>query len=622
MSIKFLRARKLFLIVAAVPIMGVASLAWVHAQEVQPPVSAAPSAEPSLEGTVFAPVEGAAPAALPEAEIEALPQPQVQVEPQVIPRATETAALGEDSGNVTIDFKDADIQNVLRVLAFKSGVNIVAGKEVIGTVTIRLVDVPWEQALGVILSTYGFAYEREGNIITVSTIEALKERREKKKELTEIEGVTSKVFILQYLDAADAKKMLEPQLSAQGKISVLEVTGQKGWKIGAVVAGSQSAEEGKERRERENARSRSLVITDTPSYLDRIAKILKEMDVKPTQVLIEARIMEVSKDVLRDIGVEWSTGTMLQNHAEITDATGTLQGAVHVGLGRDQLKSLMSGHNYSMTEPNDANGYHPSNFTPLAANLSPTNAGLQILFEKLFGKQMEAMVHALEEDVRTNTLSAPKILTLSGQEALILIGQKYPIIESNISGTSGTATITLAYYQDVGIQLYVVPQVSGDEKFVNMIVHPVVSSFTDTVSDNHYPILITREAETQVLMKDGETIVIGGLLKDVKSKGRIGIPILGDIPIIGNLFSRATNDTNKIDLLIFITARVIRPGELTEEDMAMVKQAIEAGQASITPAPAKKENGKKEEKKAKKEKTSAATTAEGYSKKNMGYLNK
>jgi len=136
------------------------------------------------------------PAAAPAQETEVQQQPVIQepgpefVQPQPV-------VDKEKENNVTLDFKDADIQNVLRILAYKSGVNIVAGKEVVGTVTIRLVDVPWEQALEVILSTYGFAYERDGNIITVSTVDALKDRREKKKELTEIEGVSSKVFTLQ-----------------------------------------------------------------------------------------------------------------------------------------------------------------------------------------------------------------------------------------------------------------------------------------------------------------------------------------------------------------------------------------------------------------------------------------
>ncbi|MDD5073122.1 MAG: secretin and TonB N-terminal domain-containing protein [Candidatus Omnitrophica bacterium] len=573
----------------------------------------------SIVGVVFlsAFFYGSACGQEPPAAPAAVEQP-VAAQPVAVPQQEPAS----EKSTVTLDFKDADIQNVLRVLAYKSGVNIVTGKEVVGTVTIRLVDVPWEQALDVILNTYGFAYEREGNIITVSTVDALKERREKKKELTEIEGVSSRVFNLQYLDAQDAKKMLEPQLSPQGKISVLEVTGQKGWKIGVPQAGGQSTDEGKERRERENSRSRSLVVTDTLTYLDRMSKILKEMDVKPVQILIEARIMEVSKNVLRDIGMEWSTGSRLQNHQALTTA-GVLNGGVKVKFGSaSKTTGTISGSNYSQSEPTDPLGYQPSNFNPLSTNLNPYNAGLQLLYQKLFGTQMEAMVHALEEDVRTNTLSAPKILTLSGQEAIILIGTKYPIVESSISGTSGTATENLAYYQDIGVQLYVVPQVSGDEKFINMIVHPVISERTAlTVGLNDYPVIDTRETETQILMADGETIVIGGLLRNVKSKSRIGIPILGDIPVIGNLFSRATNNTDKIDLLIFITARVVRPGEFTDQEMAMVKQALEAGQANVTPAaePEKKEK-KKEDKK--KEKPAAPVAAEGFSKSNRGYLSK
>lgn len=555
---------------------------------------------------------------IPEAEVQA-PAEEVSLSPQetvvVTPAPAETQpeakAPAQKDGNVTLDFKDADIQNVLRVLAYKSGVNIVASKEVVGTVTIRLVDVPWEQALAVILSTYGFAYEREGNIIAVSTTEALKTRRENQKQLADIEGVTSRVFNLQFLDAADAKKMLEPQLSPQGKISVLEITGQTGWEFGAAKAGGTTEEEGKAERARRSSRSRALIVTDTPTYLDRMEKVVKEIDVKPNQVLIEARIMEVSRDVLKDLGVEFATGTRLQTHG--TDRT---QGNINTEINR--LSGQSTSRIYSES---DTNAFTPSNFVPKSTGLTAINAGMEFLYTKLFRNQFEVMIHALEEDVRTNTLSAPRILTLSGQEAVILVGQKYPIVESSVSGTSGTASVTLAYYQDIGIQLYVVPQITGDEQFINMIVHPVVSARDGTATvggTNAYPLLITREAETQVLMEDGETIVIGGLLKDVKSQGKIGIPILSDIPIIGDLFTRRTNDVEKIDLLIFITARIVKPGELTEQEMAMVKQALDAGQPNVTPppekTPAKKKEGKKKENNAK---------AEGYTKaENKGFLKK
>lgn len=536
------------------------------------------------------------------AEATEIPSQEATAQVPTEDKPEEVVAATTKEGNITMDFKDADMQNVLRVLSYKSGVNIVASKEVTGTVTMRLVDVPWEQALDVILKTYGFAYERDGNIITVSTIDTMKERREKQKELTDIEPVTSRVFTLQFLDAADAKMLLEPQLSPQGRISVLEVTGQKGWKFGVPSAGGGATEEGKERREREAARSRALVITDTPTYLDRIAKILKDIDSKPNQVLIETRIMEVNRDVLKDLGVEWATGTRLETRA-------TDRSAGHVSVGEAHREGTGTGRLYS-------DSVTPSIFGPKSTGLNAANTGLELLYKHLVGKQYEIMIHALEEDMRTNTLSAPRILTLSGQEAVILVGTKWPIVESQVSGTSGTTSFTLKYYQDIGIQLYVVPQISGDEKFINMIVHPVVSEKVDELSIAtsiaKYPVLQTREAETQVVMEDGETIVIGGLLKDVKRKGKIGIPILSDLPIVGDIFTRRTTDIEKIDLLIFITARIVRAGELTEQEMAMIKKAMDAGQPDIS---SEKSPAKKEEKK-------DVAKPEGYTKGNKGYLKK
>jgi type II secretory pathway component GspD/PulD (secretin) len=144
-------------------------------------------------------------------------------------------------------------------------------------------------------------------------------------------------------------------------------------------------------------------------------------------------------------------------------------------------------------------------------------------------------------------------MTLSNQEATILVGTRYPILKTEISGTeTTTTTVTLDYYQDIGIQLNVVPQVGADN-YINMVIHPAVTSYTTTLGTNAYPIIDTREAETRILMKDGETVVIGGLLKDVKAKETMGIPFLSKIPILGPIFRRDTVDTQKIDLLVFIT---------------------------------------------------------------------
>ena len=474
---------------------------------------------------------------------------------------------------ISLDFRQAQIQTVLEALARKAGINIVTTAEVTGQVTIHLEDVSWERALETIVHTAGLASEKKDNVILVTTLEQLKARREAIQALTQIEPVITKVIQLKFLDATDVKAFFEPQLSPQGRISVLEVTGQKGWNFGSIKAGGSSSDEERNRREREKMRSRSIVITDTPTIIDRLERILARLDVLPQQILIEARVMEVNRNLLRDLGVELGTGagsTSLSTSSGFVSSTSSRtfnQQSLDKRSGEDDLASFGgSVLNQFLT---------PSIFGPKISGLNAANTGLNFVLRKLRGTQLEMLIRALEEDVRTNTLSAPRVLTLSGQEARILIGEKFPILNTQISGTTTTTTTTtLDYYQDIGIELFVVPQVSGD-RHVDMIIHPVVSARTGTVGTNQYPILDVREAETQIVMENGETIVIGGLLKDVKSKSRVGLPFLGSLPFVGPLFSRSTNDVEKIDLLIFITARVVQPGALSEDEVTELRRQYE-----------------------------------------------
>ncbi len=464
-----------------------------------------------------------------------------------------------ESGLISLDFKEADIQIVLQALARKARVNIVAGKDVTGVVSIHLENVSWEQALDTIASTYGFGYDRNGNVILVATLEELKTRREAMRELVQIEPVITKVIQLKYLDASDVEAFLEPQLTPQGRISVLEMTGQKGWAFSGGSAGKSTSEsEGRKRANRENARSKAIVITDTPTTIDRLEKILIKIDVLPKQILIETKVMEIDRNLLRDIDLGAVTG------ATVGSSTLTVRNqpaAKQVGNTITEMAGTLLQTDFT-----------PSIFTPQTTGLTAAAAGAQLFFQQLRGTQFAALLKLLEEDVRTNTLSAPNVLTLSGQEARILIGEKYPILKTEVTGTSSTTTTqSLDYYQNIGIELYVVPQVSGD-KHISMIVHPVVSSRTGTVGTNAYPILNTREAETQVVLEKGDTIVIGGLLKDIKAKSRIGLPFLGKLPLVGPIFSRSTENTAKIELLIFITARIVEPGMLSPEEMLRLQQ--------------------------------------------------
>lgn len=492
-----------------------------------------------------------------------------------------TLAVLTLSGNVTLDFKDADIQNVLKLISYKAGVNIVSTPDVMGNVSIRLADVPWQMALDVLLKTYGFAYQRQGNILLVTKLETI-------ARIQAEEPLQTEIFILKFLDAQDAQKILVPLLSPRGKISVLYARGQKGWKFGSFKIGRESVTGAGLTKDAEidavtsepisiekdkngdivskkadfvpSVKSKTLVITDTTASLDRVRNvILPQIDKRPHQVMIETRIMEVDRDKLRDIGLDYGTGPNGASNYRLPPGGLNLRG------------NQIGGRNLSSE-------FAPSVFGPLEGTTAltgayPYSAGLEIIYKQLTGEEFEVILHALEEDAHTNALAEPKILTLDNQEASILVGYHTPILKVDTSAgsttTGTTQSTTLDYYQEIGIRLNVVPQVNEDG-YINMIIHPSVTSSNanviaksvvtgateNTTTTIDYPIIDVREAQTQIMIKSGETVVLGGLLKEVKREEVIGIPYLSKIPLLGNLFKRTTTDNTKIDLLIFITATI------------------------------------------------------------------
>jgi type II secretory pathway component GspD/PulD (secretin) len=243
-------------------------------------------------------------------------------------------------------------------------------------------------------------------------------------------------------------------------------------------------------------------------------------------------------------------------------------------------------------DQNDSFGLTPAAFNPLTDSLSgsnPFNAGLELLYSRIGGTDFEVLLHALEERGDVNILSAPRILTQNNQEAAILVGEKFPIIESenNAGGSVSTVTSTsLSYYENIGIQLNVIPQVCADE-YINMIVHPTVSSIDgfetgivstggDTATGTRYPVLKVREAQTQILLKSEETVAIGGLQNEVNEESRYGVPLLMDIPFLGRLFRRDTTNTKKIDLLIMIKATIVDNDPYVEQSRQLQQQKLEA----------------------------------------------
>ena len=482
--------------------------------------------------------------------------------------AVETKTTG--ATKVTIDVKDTDISRVLDAFSQQTGLSVVLVKEITGAVTVRLFDIQWDQALDAILKPNGFGYERTGDVIVILPLAKL-------RELNEASLLSSRVFRLSFKDGGDLKPVIESMLSPRGKAQVIEETGQKGWDFGAFGSAGSGAQAARSASgsmaspvrsykgaTEKRSRTKTLVVTDLPAVLDQVAEVIASIDVAPQQILVESRFLEVNRDFLRDLGVDYGTGSSGATTAAVeTTPIDKRLGNVVTAVGGQVLGSLAT----------------PSAFGAKSsgiASANPFNTGLSLAFSKLSGSQFQVLLHALEEDVHTNTLSAPSIMTLDNQEANILVGTQFPILTSSVAGTTSTTTVSsLDYYQDIGVQLRVVPQIAGTDS-INMIVHPAVSTISDKLSSKsstgetlaQYPILTTREAETQVLMKSGETIMIGGMLQDVKIKGLHKVPILGDIPLIGLAFQRRTNDVAKIDLLIFITAKIANEHQVATQEPA------------------------------------------------------
>lgn len=479
--------------------------------------------------------------------------------------------LSAGSGYIeSLRFKDTDIRIVLQAIADeakKSGedINIIVTPDIEGLVSIDLKNIDWRTALKVILKSYNYGYTQRGDVITVAGAQAAAAQT----------GLKMELFKFKYLYAEAAKKLIAPILSSDGKMSVLDISEDRIYSSSSDLptdptqssgtAGSGLTSPADATTTRSPGRnSKILVVYDTADKLDQISTLLSELDVMPKQILIQAIIMEVNRDTLRDIGFEWGTGVDGVTAATPTDlplsSTSTVAG-----------RSIASAGNFT------PNAFNPLEGTTNFPGTYPYKAGMEVLFKKFAGTQFELIIHALEEDGRTNTLSKPVILSLNNQLASILIGTKFPIIQTQTSSeNSYIVGASLQQYMDIGVQLKVKPQICGSsEDYINLLLNPIVSSYSQTtkvttqtgVTLVEYPIINTREAATQMIIRDGETVAMGGLLKDVKSDEDIGIPFLSKIPWVGNLFKRTTKDNSKVDLMIFITAKIVKPGEVLPREI-------------------------------------------------------
>lgn len=419
----------------------------------------------------------------------------------VTQKPAQADALAAGEGNVSLDFRDADIANVLKILSFKSGVNIVVGPEVTGLVTIQLHDVPWKQALEVVLETYGYAFEQKGNIITVTTVENLKQRRENATALAEQEPVETRTFTLNFGRASEIIASVEKMKSERGSINYDE-------------------------------RTNTLIVTDISKRLDLMEGVIKKLDRTTPQVLIEAKIVETNFNDQENLGVDWlSQVTVSGSERPIT---------------------------YPFTVRSTGTKYTPDDFP--GADDTAGSANAEFTYGTLNFTQVQAVFEILKTKTDTNILSNPRIVTLDNQAAQIMVGSQYPIPQYTYNEEQAQLQISGWEYKDIGIIFNVTPHVN-DAGFVTLDVEPQITAIigTVTVENTSLPELSNESTKTRVMIKGGETLVIAGLVKDQLTDTKKKVPILGDIPIFGLLFQKSEKTNAKTDLMIFITPHIITP---------------------------------------------------------------
>jgi type IV pilus assembly protein PilQ len=407
---------------------------------------------------------------------------------------------------ISVNLKDVDLKDFFRLIHEISGLNVVLDPNVHGTLTIVLDDVPWDQALDIVLKNNDLARELEGNVLRVATVETLKKEAEGRRAQVEAEALAvDKVSVTRFLSYAHAKDVV---------ITVKKFLSTRG----DVVA---------------DERTNAVIVNDIPKVLPIIDRLLSQLDRKTQEVEIEARVVAATRSFARDIGTQ-------------------------LGFGWGDGHSAVGGASAVGSSPTTTNGLTPGYITtgstiPLFSNLASTAPSSGLTFLNASNTvRIDAVLTMAESRGLLKVLSRPRVVTQNNIQALVKQGVRVPIVTQAQLG--GPPTVT---YIDAFLRLTVTPQITSENTiFLNVDVENTTPNFGQQVQGN--PELITQQATTQVLVTDGGTVVIGGVIQTQNSINISQVPLLGNLPILGNLFKHVVVNTQNQELIFFITPRIIQ----------------------------------------------------------------
>ncbi|AXY42847.1 type IV pilus secretin PilQ [Halomonas sp. JS92-SW72] len=406
---------------------------------------------------------------------------------------------------ITLNFQDIEVRSVLAIIADFTGLNLVASDSVQGRVTLNLEDVPWDQALDLVLKSHGLASRQEGNVIVVAPASELanieRQELEAREQMEVLAPLTTEYVQVRYARASDLAALLRGGqgfglLTERGRVAV-------------------------------DQRTNTLLIQDTADQIDEIMRTLDRLDVAVRQVQIEARIVIASDSATRELGVNWGASSPDRRAGGRLDLGGASDGTPISGLGG------------------------------LAVDFGSTDRGVGGMTSFAFGYLsgdvlLDLELRAMESEGRSYTISQPRVITANQRTAVIKQGQERAYRESAASGAAAVD------FKEAVLSLEVTPQITPDNRIIMD-----VSITNDTFGEfqpGEEPPINKNEIETQVLVDNGETVVLGGILQTEELRNLVKTPFLGDLPVIGNLFRYTQQSNEKVELLVFITPRILDDG--------------------------------------------------------------
>jgi len=455
---------------------------------------------------------------------------QVVDDPNKLVRGSKPGYAGE---KLSLNFQNIEVRSVLQVIADFTGLNIVTSDTVTGNLTLRLKDVPWDQAMDIITQSKGLAMRKTGNVILVAPADELaakdKQALESALQIEDLEAVRTEVYTLKYMKAESLKDIL-----TDSKQKILS-------KRGSAVL---------------DPRTNTVFVQDTPKYLEQVQAIINKTDVAVRQVMIESRLVIADDKYSKALGARFgisqtgktgnnvgTIGSSIGNRPTNTTATTITQGN-HNGTVQSALTSQFFGRGNSLLTSSDGQ-------PDLNSNLPVTNAFGSFaysLFNLPAGLLLNLELTAMESDGRGKVVSSPRVTTANQHKAKIASGTEIPYLEAS---SSGAATIS---FKAAVLSLEVTPQITPDDKIIMEL--DVKKDRVGQVFSG-VPSIETQNINTQVLVGNGETAVLGGIYEQIERNDVEKVPFFGDLPIMGNLFKRKTTLNNRTELLIFVTPKIM-----------------------------------------------------------------